>query len=152
MKEAPLVRILGLDYGEKRIGVAVSDPLGIAAHPWGMVPRSEEGRRKLRALVDERQITTIIMGMPLTLKGERGPKAQEVEQFMATLKRELQGVEFIEWDERFTTTMAQQTLRSLESKKSRRSDKTGRVDAMAAAVLLQSFLDSTKHSRSCSTT
>ena len=61
----------------------------------------------------------------------------------------LEGVTIVEWDERFTTTVAQQTLRTLETRKKRRSQKTGRVDAMAAAVLLQGFLDSIKRSRVC---
>lgn len=149
MTQMRLARILGLDYGEKRIGLAMSDPLGIAAHPWGMLPQSEAGLGELRELVQREAITTIIVGMPFTLRGERGPKAREVETFIGRLKALLKTVEIIEWDERFTTTMAQQTLRTLETRKSGRSQKSGRVDAMAAAVLLQSFLDSTKHSRVC---
>jgi len=149
MTDEPLARIMGVDYGEKRIGVALSDPLGIAAHPWGMVPRTEKGLAVLQGLVKEQNVTTVVVGMPFTLKGERGQKAKEVIAFIGTLKTRLGPAECIEWDERFTTTMAQQTLRTLEKKKRGRSQKTGRIDAMAAAVLLQSFLDATKHSRVC---
>ena len=147
--ETPLARILGIDYGEKRIGVAMSDPLGILAHPWGMVQRSDEGMDDLRQLIERERIATIVVGMPFTLKGEKGPKAQEVMNFLGALRGAFPAVECIEWDERFTTSMAQKTLQTLETKKSGRSQKTGRVDAMAAALILQSFLDSTKHSRVC---
>ena len=149
MTETRLARVLGIDYGEKRIGIAMSDPLGIVAQPWGMVTRDQKGIESLRSLVESEAIATIVIGMPFTLKGEKGPKAQEVIGFLEDLRKILGPVEFIEWDERFTTSMAQQTLRTLEKKKSGRSQKTGRVDAMAAALILQSFLDSTKHSRVC---
>lgn len=149
MSSPVLARILGIDYGEKRVGIAISDALGIAAHPWGMLARDEKLFTSLSELVVSEHITTVVIGMPLTLKGEKGPKAQEVEGFIRELREMSEDLEIIEWDERFTTSMAQKTLRLLEQKRSKRSNKSGRVDAMAAALLLQSFLDSTKHSRVC---
>jgi len=144
-----LARIVGLDYGEKRIGVALSDALGIAAHPWGMLDHTADWKGQLTDLLTAEGITTVVVGMPLTLRGEKGPKAKEVEVFISEVRALQEGIEVIEWDERFTTSIAQKTLLDLEPRKSRRSQKTGRIDAMAAAVMLQSFLDSTKHSRVC---
>ena len=73
-----LARIMGIDYGEKRIGIAFSDALGVAAHPWGMLQRDAKIMTRFAELVAEEDITTIVVGMPLTLRGEKGPKAKEV--------------------------------------------------------------------------
>jgi putative Holliday junction resolvase len=85
--------------------------------------------------------------MPLNLKGAKGQKAHEVERFIARFKQETD-CEVVIWDERYSSAIAQQTLRTMGTTKLQRRNKD-RVDAMAAAIILQSFLDSTKHSFSC---
>ena len=86
--------------------------------------------------------------MPFNLKGQVAFKAEEVRIFIDQLKREI-GLDVVSWDERFTTSIAQQTLREMGTKKSERQKKDGRIDSMAAAILLQNYLDSVKYSRSC---
>ena len=140
-------RILGIDYGSVRIGLSLSDPLGIIAQPHETLTNNSEFWTKLKNIIDAQQVNLIVVGMPLNLKGEKAQKAQEVQKFVERLKKE-SGKEVVEWDERFTSTIAQQTLRSMGTKKSDRQKK-GQVDSMAAAVMLQSFLDRTKRSLSC---
>jgi putative Holliday junction resolvase len=86
--------------------------------------------------------------MPFNLKGEKAQKAQEVERFIELLKG-VTTAEIIPWDERFTTTMAHQTMLDMGTKRGERRTNKGRIDAMAAAILLQSYLDSRKRSLSC---
>ncbi|HXG38270.1 MAG TPA: Holliday junction resolvase RuvX [Bacteroidota bacterium] len=140
-------RVLGIDYGSTRIGLSLSDPLRIIAQPFRTLINNGTLWSNLKTIVQEQHIQTVVVGMPLNLKGQKGKKAEEVEQFIERLKAETK-CEVIVWDERFTSSIAQQTLLDMGTKKSQRRDK-GRIDAMAAAVILQSFLDSTKQSLSC---
>ncbi|OGU68301.1 MAG: hypothetical protein A3C56_10655 [Ignavibacteria bacterium RIFCSPHIGHO2_02_FULL_56_12] len=143
-----IARIIGIDYGERRIGIALSDPLGITAQPWGVVDNSPQGMGALKDLVMREGVKTAVVGMPLNLRGEKGRKAEEVEAFIGRL-RDVTGLEVLTWDERFTTSIAQQTYRDMGAKRKDRSTRDGRIDAMAAALILQGFLDSAKHSRAC---
>lgn len=140
-------RIMGLDYGSRRIGVSVSDPLGITAQALESVENNETGMERLLELIRERHVTLVVVGMPLNLKGERAQKAKEVEAFIQRLKNRSQ-IEVVSWDERFTTTIAQQTLIQMGTRRKQRRER-GRVDAMAAAIILQGFLDSKKPSFGC---
>jgi putative Holliday junction resolvase len=140
-------RILGLDYGSKRIGISLSDPLKITAQALESVPNDERGMKRLQALIRERNVALVVVGMPFNLKGERAYKAKEVESFIHRLKQTTD-VEIVIWDERFTTTIARQTLLQMGSKRKDRRNR-GRVDAMAAAIILQGFLDSHKPSFGC---
>ena len=139
--------MLGIDYGTVRIGLSVSDPLGIIAQPFETLTNNAEFWKNLNAIIEAQGIHLIVVGMPFNLKGEKAQKAQEVEKFVEQLKQESR-CEVVVWDERFTSTIAHQTLRTMGTKKSDRQKK-GQVDSMAAAVMLQSFLDSTKRSLSC---
>jgi putative Holliday junction resolvase len=132
-------RILALDYGRSRIGVAVSDELGLTAQPVATIafkPKdaafSEIGR-----LVGSLGIRLVIIGLPLTLKGERGQSAMEVERFAEQLGR-VMDVPIKFWDERMTTALARRLLHEANVKI--RKDK-GKVDRSAATLLLQSYLD-----------
>ena len=140
-------RVLGIDYGSVRIGVSLSDPLGIIAQPLRTLVNNGELWSNLQSIVSEHQVHLIVVGMPLNLKGQKGQKAQEVDKFIERLKQET-ACEVVVWDERFTSAIALQTLRTMGTKKSDRRKK-GPVDSMAAAIILQSFLDSTKRSLSC---
>jgi putative Holliday junction resolvase len=141
-------RILGVDYGSVRIGVAVSDPLRIIAQSVATVPNNEAALKAIADFVQQYDAEIIVVGMPLTLKGEKGMKAEEVERFITKLTS-LVTAEIVRWDERFTTQIAQRTLIDMGTTKKQRRTQKGRVDAIASALILQSFLDQTKHSLGC---
>ncbi len=124
------MRILALDYGSARTGVAVSDATGMVARPVEVVvgAAGPAGLDRVAALVDELGVERVVVGLPLTLRGERGSQALETEDFVAALRTRL-AVPVEMFDERFTTTLAQQT-----------GSETAE-DALAAAHLLQSWLD-----------
>lgn len=132
--------MLALDVGVRRIGMAVSDPMGILASPRGYIERKGMAAdvnavvRKARELGAE----TVLVGMPLTLKGKKGMQAQLVDEFCQRLEED-GGVQVSTWDERFSTFDAESRMRAAGRKPSREK---GRSDAAAAAVILQSYLDS----------
>lgn len=140
-------RVLGVDYGTKRIGLAVSDPLRILASAYATLENSKGLWDKLKAIVEKEDVEFAVVGMPLNLKGQEGIKAAEVRVFIEDLKRKL-GVEVVIWDERFSTSLAHHyRLASGIGKKQRRKKEP--IDAVAAAVILQGFLDSVKKSIVC---
>jgi putative Holliday junction resolvase len=139
---------LGIDYGTRRIGISLSDPLQIIAQPFDTLPNDKLAIRQICEIVEKEAVDVVVVGMPLNLKGERAQKAQEVERFIESLMGET-SAEIVSWDERFTTTMAHQTMREMGTKRQERRSNRGRIDAMAAAILLQSYLDSRKRSLSC---
>jgi putative holliday junction resolvase len=123
------VKVVALDYGAARTGVAVSDPTGMIARPLCVVERAgtEAGLTELVRLVQEESPERVVVGLPLTLRGTRGEQAQETELFAEKL-RALLDVQVLLFDERFTTDLAQQTP----------SDSS--LDARAAAHLLSGYL------------
>jgi putative Holliday junction resolvase len=132
-------RILGCDYGERRTGVAVSDAARSIAFPAGVVEArtAAEAARRVAALAGEQEAGEIVVGLPLTLRGERGPQAQATEEFVGLLRGLFPGP-IHSWDERLTTAASQRALDEMGG--SRRSK--GRVDEVAATIMLQSYLDS----------
>ncbi|MBI1803155.1 MAG: Holliday junction resolvase RuvX [Ignavibacteriae bacterium] len=133
-------RLLGIDYGSRRIGVAVSDPLNVIARGVTVIENSPRALGEIQRLADEFDVERIVVGFPLNLKGERGFKAKEVEEFIQRLTRELHR-EVVRCDERFSTKLALQTMHTMGVKKKKRQQK-GIVDEMAAALILQQYLDS----------
>jgi putative Holliday junction resolvase len=123
------VKVLAIDYGPARTGVAVSDPTGTLARPLTVVERagSERGLAELTRLIGEEEAERVVVGLPLTLRGERGEQARATESFIDDLRRATD-VPIESFDERFTTDLAEQTPA--------RSPK----DARAAAHLLASYL------------
>ena len=123
------MKVMALDYGAARTGVAVSDPTGTIARPLCVVERAntEAGLDQLRELVAKEGPEQVVVGLPLTLRGERGEQARASEQFAARLRKALD-VPVVLFDERFTTDLAQQTPADTE------------LDARAAAHLLSGFL------------
>lgn len=123
------MRVVALDYGAARTGVAVSDPTGTLARPLTVVERAstEAGFRALLEVIAAEEPDVVVVGLPLTLRGERGEQARASEQFAARL-RKLLAVPVILFDERFTTDLAQQTPSHAPE------------DALAAAHLLSSYL------------
>jgi putative Holliday junction resolvase len=142
------VRILGLDPGERRIGIAISDPTGTLAHPLRTLVRGsrEEDFAAIAALVAEHDVELIVVGWPLSLDGTEGPQARRVARYTDALAACLP-VPVVSWDERFTTVAADEILRQIRGRKGRRRARArGQVDAIAAAVILQSYLDSVDQS------
>ena len=133
------MRILGLDLGERRVGVAVSDPQGILAQP--LVQLAPRGRRDLVAavahLVAEHGAGRVVVGMPFLPDGARGEQARRAAGVAAALRQAV-AVPIVEWDERYSTRDAQEKLREAGDRPRRRK---GRRDQAAAAVILQSYLD-----------
>lgn len=136
------MRVLALDVGERRIGVAISDPSGTIARPLQTLARGsrEEDFAAIAALVAEHGVGLVVVGRPLSLNGTEGPQARRVARYAEALTATLP-VPVTAWDERFTTVTAEEILRQTRRKKRRARDK-GEVDAVAAAVILQSYLDS----------
>jgi putative holliday junction resolvase len=145
---APANRILGIDFGSKRIGLSISDPLGIIATPYRTLNNDSTLWSCLRDIVAKEVITLFVVGMPVTLRGEKREKAREVEAFIERLELETR-VAVLQHDERYSTSIAQQTLIDMNTKKKNRNAKDGTLDAMAAAIILQGYLDSKKKSVPC---
>ena len=124
------MKVLALDYGSARTGVAVSDPTATVARPLGVVERagSEAGLARVVALAREEGAERIVVGLPVTLRGERGAQAAETERFVAALETAA-GIPVETWDERFTTSLA------------RRTPGRHAEDSRAAAHLLQGYLE-----------
>lgn len=135
--------ILGLDYGQKRIGVAISDELDFMAHAFGFIPVKTESELfgSVQRLMDEHQIKKIVIGLPMTLKGETGTQAQKVLAFSERLRNQVV-CPVILWDERLTTAQAERALIDQDISRSKRRVKR---DAIAAEIMLQSYLDFLKH-------
>lgn len=136
---AKRVRILAIDYGRRRIGLAVSDELGITAVPVATLERKnrQEDIRRLREIARKYKITLIIVGSPLHLAGHAGEMAKEASRFASRIKKEL-GLPVELRDERLTSWEAEQTLKENAGRKSRKTH----LDSIAAAILLRDFLDS----------
>ncbi len=137
-------RILGLDVGERRVGVAVSDQLGVVASPIGYIPRGPGDRDTLRALIERYVVTRLVVGLPRGLSGREGPQAADVRAYADELAADL-GLPIEYWDERLTTAIAE---RSLIESGTRRKQRRERVDAVAAAIMLQDYLDAQRQKRS----
>lgn len=124
------MKVLALDYGARRTGVAVSDPTGAVARPLCVIERagSEAGLARLRELIREQGAERVVVGLPLTMRGERGQQAHATEQFVAALRATVD-VPVESFDERFTTDLAEQGGGGAPE------------DARAAAHLLASYLE-----------
>jgi len=132
-------RILALDYGTKRIGVAVSDPTRLIARGVATLPNDGALFDALSAILTHEEVTYIVVGMPYSLDGGKGKKALEVERFIERLKRHT-SLPVATWDESFTSVRAQHTFIETGMKKKKRRQKA-RVDTMAARLMLQDYLD-----------
>jgi len=140
------MRLLAIDYGTSRLGLAISDAQGGLALPLEILRLDAAGAylRRLATIVAARGVERIVVGLPLTLEGEAGPAAESVKAFVAALQASL-SVEVVTWDERLTSAQVEKEMaRAGLSSRERR----GRVDAAAAALILQSYLDAHEQSPS----
>ncbi len=137
-------RILGLDVGDKWIGVAMSDPSGTLATPLTRIAAidTEATVEAIRQLVRQYEVGCIVAGMPYSLDGSLGQQANRVQDFVQTLSQHLE-VRIETWDERFSTVAAQQRMAEAGIRKERRRE---RIDAVAAALILQEYLDNMRSS------
>jgi putative holliday junction resolvase len=133
------MRILAIDHGTRRIGIAVSDELKMIAQPLEFIPAEpfDAFMARLRELLEEKEVELILVGMPRNMDGSYGPAAQKVDEFVAALKADT-SVPIKLWDERLTSVMANRILIQGNVRRDKRKEK---VDKMAAAILLQSYLD-----------
>lgn len=134
-------RLLGVDYGSKRVGLSLSDPLGIIARGAGTVPNDGALLDRLADLAAAEDVRLIVVGMPYAPDGGLGRKGREVEEFVERLRMRTP-VPVTTWDESGTSVAAQGALREAGMRKGRRREK-GRTDEMAARLLLQEYMDCT---------
>lgn len=137
------MRVMGLDYGSKTIGVAISDPLGLTAQGIEIIRREEENKlrkslRRIEELIKEYQVEEIVLGFPKNMNNTIGERAEKSLLLKETLERRCK-LPVIMWDERLTTVEANRTL--MESKV-RRENRSKYVDMIAAVFILQGYLDS----------
>jgi putative Holliday junction resolvase len=138
MQEAGVGRVLALDVGEKRVGVAICDETQTLARPLLTLARAskKEDFSRLAAVCAEHAIEKVIIGLPKTLRGEEGPQARRVRRYAGELCAALNlPIEF--WDERYSTVEAHDLLTTA----GRKFASKGEIDAIAAAVILQEYLD-----------
>ncbi|HVK59073.1 MAG TPA: Holliday junction resolvase RuvX [Candidatus Kapabacteria bacterium] len=134
------MRVLAIDHGTKRMGIAVSDPSGMIALPleYILAEPFDGFLKRLKELIQEKEVELILIGMPRNMDGSYGPAAAKVREFVAVLKETI-AVPIQTWDERLTSAQANRLLVQADVK---RKDRKEKVDRAAAAILLQSFLDS----------
>jgi len=133
------MRILALDHGTKRIGVAISDELKMIAQPLEFILAEPfaDFLMRLKEIIRSKEVEMILVGIPRNMNGSYGPAALKVQEFVAVLKETI-GVPIQTWDERLTSMQANRFLIEADVRRSKRKDK---VDQTAAAILLQSYLD-----------
>ncbi|MCH4280265.1 Holliday junction resolvase RuvX [Mediterraneibacter sp. NSJ-151] len=137
------MRIMGLDYGTKTVGVAISDALGLTAQGIETIERKEENKlrrtcARIEELIREYEVEKIVLGFPKHMNNDVGERAEKSLEFKAMLERRT-GLEVVMWDERLTTVAAERTL--IESKV-RRENRKKYIDKIAAVFILQGYLDS----------
>lgn len=134
------MRWLGLDLGERRIGLALSDPLELTAQAlsvWQRKGSLQQDLKYLQKVIQEYEVEGLVLGLPKNMNGTEGPMADKVRNFGAALEK-LCGISIEFWDERLSTVSAQRVL--IEADLSRKKRK-GKIDQVAAAIILQNFLD-----------
>lgn len=131
---------MALDIGSKRTGVAMSDELRLISSPHTTIEarNRKEWLEKIAEIVEEMDVGSVLVGLPLNQHGEEGEDAQAIQKYIAALRERL-NVPVIEWDERFTTVQAENLLVSADVSRGKRKQV---IDKVAAAIILQSYLDS----------
>lgn len=136
-------RLLGIDFGNKRIGLALSDPSGTIATGYMTIQNDETTYSRISEIVNEKEVGSIVIGLPITLKGGESQKTKEVRNFSSDLQKKVD-VPVLFQDERFTTKNAMATMISMNTTQKQRRQK-GKIDEIAAAIILQAYLDGEKN-------
>ncbi len=136
-------RILGIDFGEKRIGLALSDPTKLFAYAYKTIENKENYFTGLSQLINEKQIIKIIIGLPSSRFKASKILAEKVQLLKKKIEDQL-NVEVLLWDEDYTSAIAKSKIIESVNKKSKRKDKSN-IDSFSAAVILQEYLDSRQH-------
>lgn len=140
MSNDELSRFMGIDYGLKRIGIAITDPLHTFAYAYVALNNDKDLINRLAELIKEKNITRIVLGLPSDELTSKTSIVSEVIKFKNRLITEFK-IDVIEWDETFTSVMAQQRIKETVGKKKNRREKT-LVDMNSASIILQEYLDS----------
>ncbi len=138
------MRILCIDYGDARIGIAITDPLGLIAQMLETIKWKNDISKPLQRivhLVETNNCETVVVGIPRNMDGTVGQREIKTNDFIKLLEDELPGIRIIPWDERLTTVMAQRAMHDMGIAA---KNQKGRIDQMAAAFILQGYLDSKK--------
>lgn len=132
-------RIMGLDIGDKTIGVAVSDLMGMTAQGIKTIKRTSKKNdiEEIKQIIKEKQVNLIVSGIPKNMNGTVGPQGEKVQKFCELIKEET-GLEIEFWDERLTTVAAEKTLITADVSRKKRKNV---IDMMAAVLILQGYLD-----------
>lgn len=138
------MRLMGLDVGDKTIGVAVSDLLGLTAQGVETIKRTgnKAAIKRLREIISEKAVTKIVVGLPKNMNGTLGPQGEKTLNFVEKLKEKVD-IEIVLWDERLTTVAAEKMLISADVSRKKRKQV---IDKVAAVYILQGYLDSNKNS------
>lgn len=134
------MRFMGLDVGDKTIGVAISDEKGITASPLAVISRTGSLKREIgeiRRFAEQYKVERIVVGVPLMLDGTVGIQAQKVQAFVDELQRRIR-IPVVQWDERLTTAEVERILIAADQSRAKRKKV---IDKMAAAVMLRSYMD-----------
>jgi putative holliday junction resolvase len=137
--------LLGIDLGEKRVGVAKSDELKLLAHSMGFIRRTDDEQviEVILKFIKEHSIGTIVIGLPKTMKGETGAQAHKAIRFSELLRKRT-GCKVVNWDERLTTVQAEKALLAQDMSRAKRREKR---DSASAEIMLQSYLDFLKEKK-----
>lgn len=133
----PPGRVLAVDPGTVRVGLAISDPMRITAQPWQVLPWDEQTVTRLAELVQEQGVTDIVVGYPVGMRGQQGSGTEQAQMLAKTLTKQTEAKVHL-WDERFSSRMAEQMM--LTQRASRRTRKQHK-DQVAAALILSEFLE-----------
>ena len=137
------MKILGIDYGDKRIGLAVTDDLGLMAHPLKVIDKSVDLVEIKKVIEEYGNIERIVVGMPITLKDEISFKAKQVLSWIEKIKKEI-NIPIVTWDERFSTSIAEDLLIQADASRKKRKKV---IDKLAARIILQDYIDSNKEDK-----
>ena len=135
------MRIIGIDYGDSRIGIAVSDPLGWTAQGIETINwrnNIDEPIERILEIINSYEAKKVIVGFPKNMNGTIGPRGEKTNEFIELLNNKLEGIDIIKWDERLSTVAANRTMNELGVKKSKKRQV---VDQIAAVYILQGYLD-----------
>ena len=135
------MRKLSIDYGDARVGIAITDPLGITAQGLETIKNNNNDKivlKRLEELINEYEIDTFVVGMPYNLKGEKTVRAKKTDEFIHKLKCKFNKINIVSIDERYTTVEAHKTMNDLNIKKNKKREL---VDTIAAVYILQNYIN-----------